>query len=291
MISICIPVYNTEVKTLIESLDKQALACNIPYEILLLDDASSDANTIENNQRLECFKNLKIFSNEQNIGLAKTRNKLGGLAQYPYLLFIDSDAEIVKDDYLQTYISQLKINAVYFGGCIYPESCPSKEFKLRWTFGKRREEGVGKYFSCFNFLIPKDIFIKHPFSSELSQYGYEDALFGITLKKNGIDIQFINNPLLHIGLDTADVYLNKVKMSIQNLTVIEPLLKKINGEKQIKLLKLYYHIDKLCLTSVTSTLFRKLEKTLESNLTGNSPSLTILNLYKLGYLCNLKSKK
>lgn len=291
MISVCIPVYNTNVTTLIYALDKQASAASIRYEIILLDDASTNIETREANQELLSINNLKIYNNEQNIGLARTRNKLARLAQYPYLLFIDSDAEVIRPDYFETYTSLCKPNTVYFGGCAYTDSCPRREYILRWKFGKKREEGVGKYFSCFNFLIPKEIFNKHSFSENLNQYGYEDTLFGITLKHNAIDVQFIDNPLLHTGLDTALQYLNKVELSIQNLIKIEPLLKDIKEVDSIRLLKLYNSINRLSLTKSTALLFKISRRIITANLRSNSPFLFSLDFYKLGYLCSLKTKK
>lgn len=291
MISVCIPVYNTDVSKLVQALSKQASAHPIPYEIILLDDASTDIKIKQANNLLENTGNVKIFENDKNIGLARTRNKLGKLATYPYLLFIDSDAEVITDNYWLTYASLIDSDSVYFGGCAYPNKCPDRKFILRWKFGKKREEGVGQYFSCFNFMIPKDILNKHPFSEELNQYGYEDALFGIMLKHNGINIQFIDNPLLHTGLDTADVYLKKVKLSISNLVVIGHHLAKLKKEDNIRLLKLYNYIDSVYLSSFTGLLFRLLKDPLIKNLTGDSPSIRILDLYKLGYLCSLKTKK
>lgn len=288
MISVCIPVYNTDVRQLVLALDKQASEYGLPYEIILLDDASTLAHTQEQNNSLSSISNLRIFKNESNIGLARTRNRLGSLAQYPYLLFIDSDAQIVSNDYWQTYIRFCNPTTVIFGGCMYSAQCPDKKFILRWKFGKEREEGVGKYFSCFNFLIPKDIFEKYPFSEQLHQYGYEDTLFGITLKHTGTEVLFIDNALLHTGLDSADVYLKKVELSIQNLIRIEPLLKAVNGSRQIKLLRLYYSMRYL--STPTALLFRLLQKILHAHLTGNNPSLRILDFYKLGYLCNLKQR-
>ena len=289
MISVCIPVYNTDVNLLVRTLYKQASAGSDPFEIILLDDDSADIETKQENEKLAGIPNVRIFENEQNKGLSATRNKLAESARYPYLLFIESDAEIVREDYWQTYISFCTSNSACFGGCVYSDSLPQTEFILRWKFGKQREEGVGKYFSCFNFLIPKDIFCKYPFSEKLNSYGYEDSLFGITLQHNNADIKFIDNPLLHTGLDISYTYLEKVESSIRNLITIEPLLKEIKKEKRIRLLKLYYSIQYL--SYPIALLFRLLKKVLLLNLRGNNPSLKILDFYKLGYLCNLKTKK
>ena len=44
MLSIVIPVYNVDVLTLVNTLSKQAQSLNISYELVCMDDASSEEN-------------------------------------------------------------------------------------------------------------------------------------------------------------------------------------------------------------------------------------------------------
>ncbi|SHE84075.1 glycosyltransferase family 2 protein [Dysgonomonas macrotermitis] len=291
MISVCIPVYNTDVTALVQNLSLLASKGECPYEIILLDDASANNEICLRNKSLAAISFVYYHQNEQNRGLAYTRNRLGQLAQYPNLLFIDSDAEIVRDTYLKTYIDSCNTGKVYFGGCVYPDICPEPQFLLRWKFGKEREEGVGKYFSCFNFFIPREIFLQYPFDDSLKQYGYEDTLFGITLQDNGVDVQFIDNPLLHKGLDRADVYLEKVQSAVRNLISIEPYLEKMDRVSDIRLLNAYKKVGTFYGQKLMSYLFLLLSPYIEANLKGQRPYLRLLDFYKLGYLCTLKTKK
>lgn len=289
MISICIPIYNTNVTTLVSDLIKQATNIQVDYEIILLDDASDDENIKAVNKSL-ANKHVLFFENEKNMGLARTRNKLGRLATHPYILFIDSDAGMYKNDFLQDYIQKCDENNVIFGGCIYSDRCPSPEFILRWKYGKNREEGLGKYFSCFNFIIPKNIFLENQFKEDLRQYGYEDTLFGLNLKNKDIPILFIGNPLFHNGLDKSSIYLSKIRLSIENLIRIVPSLRAIDQENSIKLLKYYNLIERFYLRNLINTAFSLLKKKIESNLNSKKPYLWVLDLYKLGYLCRLKAQ-
>ena len=51
-------------------------------------------------------------------------------------------------------------------------------------------------------MILRETFLKHPFDETITHYGHEDTLFGLVLKKEGIKILHIDNPLMNCGLDT-----------------------------------------------------------------------------------------
>lgn len=290
MISICIPIYNRDVTQLVNKLSEQATSVGIIHEILLLDDCSTSLDTKEKNRVLANKQTIFSYENESNRGLAYTRNRLGQLAKYSYLLFIDSDALVVKSDYLSTYTKYCQPKVVCFGGCVYTQEYPDPKFLLRWKFGKKREEGIGKYYSCFNFLIDRELFNQNPFSDKLNQYGYEDTLFGILLKQKGLDILFVDNPMLHDGLEPAAEYLKKVNKSVQNLLQIEDVLKLQKVEEEIKILRIYKKIERLKLKHFITFVFSLTKKVCINNLTGENPKLWVLDFYKIGYLCNLKTK-
>lgn len=289
MISICIPIHNYDARRLVQDLHKQAEQSKMEYEFVLLDDVST-LEFKEKNRHLTQLENVTYQENSENIGLSQMRNKLGKLAKYKYLIFIDSDAVVTTPNYLQRFIVVCQPNIVCFGGCKYTEECPDKKHILRWRFGKSREEGIGRYYSCFNFLIDKEVLLKHPFSSELSSYGYEDNLFGSKLKQAGLDITFIDNPLLHPGLDTADAYLRKIDLSLNNLILIEPILEKLGQTNSIRLLKTYNQLKRLCITGIIRYTFKLSRKKCLQNLKSENPSLLILDFYKLGLLCQLKAQ-
>lgn len=290
MISICIPIYNYDARKLVQDLHKQAEQSGVEFEFILLDDMSSDEYK-RRNESLTQLKNVIYKENSENIGLSRMRNKLGELANYPYLIMVDSDAIVSNPIFIQRYLVLCQPGVVAFGGCTYFDECPDKKYILRWKFGKKREEGVGRYYSCFNFLIDKKILEEYPFSDKLSCYGYEDNLFGAKLKHAGIEISFIDNPLLHPGLDTAEVYLKKLDYSLKNLLFIEPSLKKIGQEDSIRLLKTYYSLKRLHLTKLTRYIFRLFKNKCLQNLKGNNPRLFILDFYKLGRFCEVKASK
>jgi glycosyltransferase involved in cell wall biosynthesis len=286
MISVCIPIFNDRVTELVQSVRTQCESCAVEYEVVLLDDCSGDTAVVAENRELARLPKVYYYENEQNMGLSRARNKLGQLARYPYLLFIDSDARIVRRDFIARYAKFCYPGAVSFGGCVYADICPDKRFILRWKYGKYREEGVGRYYSCFNFLIDKDVLLKYPFYEGFSRYGYEDTLLGITLRQNGVEPCFIDNPLLHTGLITADAFLAKIGASIGNLAVINSQFIPAGTRPPVRLLRAYRWVESLHAKGFASFAFRRLKKLLISNLKSKKPLLIVLDFYKLGSLCS-----
>ena len=296
MLSILIPIYNFDVTDLVLELNNQALAANIKYEIILLDDASTDSFR-EINRNLSQQNHIKYIEETDNIGRSKIRNKLASLASYPYLLFMDCDSQILNPDYIAIYLNYCEEDIVVYGGRVYSQRRPAEtELLLRWKHGRSREEftiderikSPNKSFMTNNFLISISLFNKIRFNEEMEGYGHEDTLFGYDLKKNNIKVLHIDNPLVHIGLESNSLFLIKTRESIHNLKNIfdqngyEKLL-----IEDIKLLGYYKFFRKTKLDFLVRLLFKISERLLVRNLLSRNPNLLVYDLFKLGYLCSL----
>ena len=99
MLSINIPVYNIEVNNLVLQLLEQAKKLDVSYEIRVYDDGSKNEYKISNRIISE-YSNVVYVELEENLGRSAIRNKRGVDSIYQYLLFIDADSAIVKDNYL-----------------------------------------------------------------------------------------------------------------------------------------------------------------------------------------------
>lgn len=298
MISVCIPIYNKDVTGLVRDLYQQCENLDIPFEILLIDDAS-DIEYKEQNRSLLNLNSVVYEELSVNIGRSAIRNRLASKASYPYLIFMDNDAAVCSGDFIEKYLRQRVAGVVCYGGTAYG-SCPSEDYKLRWLFGINREaiwiekrlECPDRYFSTFNFLIDKRLILLHPFDEKIKDYGYEDVLFHVNLLKNGCRITQIDNPLIHEGLIPNDDFLERSERSVETLNaLLEDKTIKPDLENRIKLLQAYRKIKKMKMVSVIAYLFRVFRKGLKNNLLGNNPRLLLFDLYKLGYLCNLKVNK
>ncbi|MFA6383720.1 MAG: glycosyltransferase, partial [Parcubacteria group bacterium] len=106
MISITIPVYNAEytLSKCIESILQNTYG---DYEIILINDGSSDNSwKIMEEYEAKYPNEIRIF-NQENQGVAKTRNAGLSYAKSKYVMFIDCD-DWIDSDYLQKFIEEIE---------------------------------------------------------------------------------------------------------------------------------------------------------------------------------------
>ena len=297
MISICIPIYNNNVTSLVTELYVQCEALDCRYEIILIDDAS-EAKFQVTNRKLSEFDNVYYEELTANISRSAIRNLFPLRAAYPYLIFIDNDAQLCSPNYISTYLKLCLPDVVAYGGCRYLP-CNDREHRLRWIFGKEREaisiqerkKKPNRYFSSFNFIIDKRVILRYPFDEDIQEYGYEDVIFQTKILEEGYHITQVDNPLIHTGLISNEDFLARIRISLENLYLLQRSpLKDLDLAKTIKLLRTKSLIDKFKLASLVSLLFKLFENCFIKNILGKKPSLFILDLYKLGYLCSYSKK-
>lgn len=294
MISICIPVYNYNVLPLVEALcairDKQAL----DVEIIVADDGS-DQEARKQNKVISDWEGVFYFEKEENVGRSAIRNYLASKSTKEYILFIDADSEMASENFILNYINALNEGKVICGGTAYGAKPTDKDFILRYVYGINREvrsveerrSNPYRSFSANNFCIERALFLRHQFDEQIKSYGHEDTLLGLALKKEGITIHHIDNPLVHIGLEPAMDFIEKTNFGLENLILIlnnRPELNEMTEE--VKVLNYFFVLKKWKVIGLFSFLFSVFQKGLLKNLTGLQPSLFYFDLYKLGYLCS-----
>ncbi len=294
MLSICIPVYNFYVTELVHSLQEEAETLNIEYEILISDNAS-DENFRKENSLLSTLLNVRYLQSEVNLGRTGNRNSLFETAQYPYILFMDCDSKVSKKNYIKDFLPYCTPGILCSGGRLYfSEEPQDKKYLLHWRVGTSRESFSAEirsrkpnnnFMSC-NFLIDKKNFNIVKFDERLQGYCNEDTLFGIELKKKGIKISHIDNPLYHLGLETAEIFMSKIEDGLRNYHKIKFLY---NNDPEFidscKILRVEKKLRKWHLDKFYKYFFILSRKILYKNIVGKNPNLLIYDLYKLGYLC------
>lgn len=285
MLSILIPIYNQYVLDLAQELSEQCLKQKIDFEILFFDDFSEPIFKLKN-KHLEHIKGVSYKELKNNIGRSKIRNLLAEQAKFENLLFLDCDISIYSKNFIQHYIEIVNSNDVVIGGIVYSK-LNDKRNHLRWKYGKNREQRSAskrnkyphKSFSACNLLIKKSIFNNIHFSEIISKYGHEDTLFGIELKNKNIDINHIDNPILHQGLENTEIFLNKTEEGLENLL---HLAKSYELKNQIKIYNHYLVWKKL--KPFANPLFSIIKKCTRLMLTRGLHQLFIFDLYKLTFL-------
>jgi glycosyltransferase involved in cell wall biosynthesis len=302
MLSILIPVYNFNIVPLVNELRRQSSKASIQFEIIVLDDCSSELLR-DQNKEVGNLAEVRFIELDKNIGRARIRNRLAGMAKYPTLLFMDCDSEVSSDKFIENYLPYCGKELVVCGGRIYKNDPPEEpEYLLRWLYGLMREQlsaqlrNINPYrsFMTNNFLLSRSIMLQIQFDESIVQYGHEDTLFGLELRKRNITVIHIQNPLIHIGLEIASEFLRKTSEGIENLLTL------INNGKitrqdfrDIRLLRAYGILKKYRLVKINLFFYNFIANIVIRNLLGSNPSILAFDLYKLSLFSSLmkRSKK
>lgn len=291
-LSILIPVYEYNPTELIRALVKQGTDLPISFEIIVIDDASKIDFYSKWATPFDKAKSIQVTRLNQNIGRAAIRNTLIQKASFDWLLFLDSDTIPCRENYLDSYLTFLSSNYdCISGGTAYRKEQPEAIKKLRWEYGKAREEISAvkrnqKPFDTFtlnNLLIRKNVAFKFPLDHSILKYGHEDTLLGMTLAMNNSTILHIDNFVYHEGLDINDVFLAKVKESVSSLVDLH-----IQGKLlfDTRLIKLHKKLSRLKINGLLVYLIKPFIPTIEKNLLGPTPYLVYMDVLKYWHFEN-----
>jgi hypothetical protein len=117
---------------------------------------------------------------------------------------------------------------VWVGGRSYEETPPGPDLRVHWHYGHRREVKPAEQrlkhrylgFQSNNFVATKEVLLQFPFPEDVAGYGHEDTLWGQQLEDQEVWLFHINNPVIHLGLETNEVFLRKQREAIRNLTLL-----------------------------------------------------------------------
>ncbi|MEM7573342.1 MAG: glycosyltransferase [Bacteroidota bacterium] len=246
MISVCVPVYRFFVlpqdqgllRTIrpgeegsLQTLYQQLQASGLEFELRVYEDASPPPYPATNQLIANLGPEVVYKLLPKNLGRAKIRNLLAQEARYPQLLFLDADSGI-PTGFVQAYLPYLDPRRfpVVQGGRTYPARAQlAANYWLHQRYGLQRErldpnatgDDLYRGFQTNNFLVSRDLLLTHPFPSDFSGYGHEDTLWGWQLKARQVPVFRIDNPVIHLGLEAADVFLRKQEEAVVNLKQLE----------------------------------------------------------------------
>lgn len=227
-LSVLIPVFNWDVRELVQALLAQRPAWPGPFEILLLDDGSAEAFR-ELNRPLAAHPAVRYQELPRNVGRAAIRNQLAAAAQHEWLLLLDNDSLLPDAQFLARYAAAHEQAAVLIGGTAYRPTPPTDPaLHLRWLYGQAREARPAalrqaapySQLTINNALIRADVFRQFPLDERLTGYGHEDTKFGVELAAAQVAVRHLDNPVLHEGLESAAVFLQKSEQAVRNLAQV-----------------------------------------------------------------------
>lgn len=296
-LSIVIREYNFAcpalVRSLLEQCQKETRLSD--FEILLVDDGSTTVETLAENRRITSWPHCRLIRHKQNAGRAVTLNTGIKEAKGQVVILCDCDAEVASSSYISRYIDVFddpKNNvAVVCGGLMTSSKYLTEDNRLRYRYEtKAAARGRAQYsdayvyerFSTFNAAVRSDVFRRVMFNESIRRYGYEDSLFGIELQRQGIPMTYIDNPLIHTGIDSNADYLRKTETALRNLHHFSALFAGHTALSRTAERLRRYHLAPF--VRLWHTLFSGLER---RNLLGRHPNLLLFQLYKLGFFMSL----
>ena len=214
-VSLYIPVYNGE--STIESVLKSAFKLNpSPDEIIVINDGSSDntSNILEN------YKDkINIFKNDNNMGLAYSRNVGLSKAKHDNVASLDSDVEVAEDWLKNLLETKTKFKSAICGGILI-EKYKDKNIYNFWrhihatqnNFGDKDIESLGMPVSGSNSLLSKSAWEKAGGYDEQYKTNGEDTTFCQKLLKHNYKISYsCEAKAFHLRNDNLMSLVNSVR--------------------------------------------------------------------------------
>jgi GT2 family glycosyltransferase len=198
-------------------------------EIVLVDDGTGDA---ELDQKVRAAVDAwpgpaMVVRFHTNKGRSAARNRGIRAARGAYLLFIDADMLPGDDRYLSRYFDVIDrdASAIVFGGFTTLGVEVTPDTKLNYSLALKNDckpayqRAVRGPLSVAsnNLLVRRDVFDHEQFDDGFVGWGWEDTEWAMRAVYAGYGLTHIDNPAVHVGLDTDQAVLRKYKEAGQNL--------------------------------------------------------------------------
>ena len=204
-LSIVVPIFNSK-KYLRQCIDSILNQNFKDFELILVDDCSTDSSLNICNSYKQNNSNIKVLHLEKNSGVSYSRNKGIDVAEGEYITFVDSDDFVEKDIYMDSIakIEKTKVDFVVYG--FYEvhkfnkvkrkQRISSGRIEIKSIMNKIVDDGTltGFLFPSVCFCIYKSSIIKNnniKFDTEV--FDNEDGLFNLKYSLYSNSIYSISN--------------------------------------------------------------------------------------------------
>ncbi len=217
LISVSMPAYNAEIY-IAESIESVLNQDYRHFELLICDDGSTD-RTLEIIRAYEKKDpRIKVFSMDENVGLASVRNFISRKAQGKYVALLDSDDLSTPD----RFDEQVKV--LESGVC---DVCASEYYSLDMSNGKKRarhryesDADLKALLTIYNpicnstTMMSRELMLKFPYRDNLKG-GPEDYDLWVSLAIAGYRFKTIKKALVTYRLHAGQISKQKEDLMIR----------------------------------------------------------------------------
>ena len=216
ILSVLVPFLRDDPAPLVERLDAEAAALAGAVELVVLDDGTGDAGLTAalTRQIGEARLPVRLISLTANEGRSRGRNRLASAARGQTWLFLDSDMQPDRPDFLQAWVALIREDdpAVAFGGFSLLQASTDAQFAVHRALAQRseclpvevRRLTPEKYVYTSNLLVRRDVFESEAFDPGFSGWGWEDVEWAMRVSRS-CPVLHVDIPATHMGLDTVAV--------------------------------------------------------------------------------------
>lgn len=236
LVSIVLPIYNGE-KYMHKSIDSVINQTYKNWELLILDDCSTDNTFIIANEYVKKDSRIKYFKNEQNLRLPKNLNRGFSLANGNYLTWT-SDDNIYLPNAIEKMVNKLKIDKTdfTFASCrIIDANDNPYEYIMVNKYSPETIVGQNCVGACFMYTrkVYETIGEYNPEYTLVEDFDYWQRIFQ-KFKVSPIE-EILYLYRMHEGALT-----NTMQKDIFNNTLEKMLLDNYNGFKKVSIIQKYY---------------------------------------------------
>ncbi len=201
-ISIVVVTFN-KVEHTYECLESLLAHADVPYELIVVDNASSDRTP----ELLDRLRNVTVLRNEANVGFGRACNQAAERAQGEHLLFLNNDAELAPhclSALLETVVADPRCGAVG-GRLVLPDGRLQEAGSILWDDGSAESYGrsLDPFASEFSYrrevdfcsgallLVRRGLFEKlGGFDDRFAPAYYEDADLCMGIRRLGYRVVY-----------------------------------------------------------------------------------------------------
>jgi glycosyltransferase involved in cell wall biosynthesis len=227
--------------------------CAHDVEIVLVDDGTGDIG-LDTKVRaaIDAWPGpATLVRFHTNQGRSSARNRAIQAARGSYILFIDADMLPGDAQFLTRYFDAIKkrSSAIIFGGFTAGHTNIDHDTLLNHALASKGDCKPASdravrgpiAVASNNLLVRRDVFGRIPFDDGFKGWGWEDTEWAMRAVFAGYGLTHIDNPAVHVGLDSTNAMLRKYKeagVNLRRLLDSHPEAGHMMGVKIASLLKI-----------------------------------------------------